>query len=729
MKAVSLFLALACALCTQPTNSHALSAKLHVDKLMGTTIPFLKDNNEKAALGWGASYQMMAYVELFGAFGEAQYAERAVKLIDAVQAQRDDIRKVKDYRGKSAACWQNKHYQPNQEPYCYVVHSGMLTYPMARFIEHLARYPKMASSKAYDGKLYSAKAQTYLKQIKDTIAAHEDQWRSKGSSQGYYIFRNASFMKFGGDPMPLNQQNTLGRTLTTLARITKDARYTDKARRLCTYFKVFLKKQGRGYVWNYWPTTYKAPGEDISHAAINAAFAVECYRSQYRFTKSDIKSIAYTLFDLVYKDATSWTKFVGGGTVDATYAKQIGRWLSLAEAWPVIYGPIRTFYERTYASLKTAKTSTLYAFALLAVYEPPHIHHGYYHVDWSDKGSYKQATAYGANLLGKPHDPKTPALLKLTYASYDTTQHQQYDGKAYHTIQKLANTNGTKRTEWFVFDPALWHAYTKGNALFQFKDSKFASGKGIKVWEPTPLTPPTITSIPSKAGTIGNAYAYDNDKQASAKGSGPMRWFAVSPSGLQINPTTGKVTWTPTKSGSYKAEIGVQSDVGEVRQVWTILVPPPVVPEPPIEPQAEPTPEPQIEPTPEPTTEPSSEKRPEPTQEPVADAGQEPILTEPTSTPDTHTEPTTGTEPPATPDQAGRPDATTTNETNHKPDDNPSTTPDTTQSHPDTLSPSGCGCQQQPGPTGWLLAFLVCIIALTNTTRQRKPACCETKRS
>jgi mannose/cellobiose epimerase-like protein (N-acyl-D-glucosamine 2-epimerase family) len=63
-------------------------------------------------------------------------------------------------------------------------------------------------------------------------------------------------MKFGGAPMPLNQQNTLGRTLTALARIPKDARYTDKARRLCTYFKVFLKKQGRGYVWNYWPTAY-----------------------------------------------------------------------------------------------------------------------------------------------------------------------------------------------------------------------------------------------------------------------------------------------------------------------------------------------------------------------------------------------------------------------------------------------------------------------------------------
>jgi len=465
-------------------------------QLVSSKDPYIGKNNEKAALAWGASYQLLSYVVMFETTGQVRYLDRAVRAIDAILSQRDDRRKVKDYRGISTACWRNLHYQPKQEPYCYVVHSGMLTYPMARLCEALQRYSTFANQKAYDGKLYKQKSADYIARIRETIKAHADQWRTKGSSQGYYIFRNVKFMRFAGKAMPLNQQNALGRTLAVLARVTKNANTRSQAAKLCTYFKAYLKKQGNAYVWNYWPTTYRSPGEDISHAAINASFAVECAKTKAAFSQADLVAIAHTLFDLVYREARHWAGFVAGGAHHAKYAPQIGRWLQLAEAWPVIYGPIRTFYALHYGKITSASSTILLAHAYLAAYEPTHIHHDFYKVDWLDRTDHKQATAYGANLIAKPLDPKKPALIRLRYASYGALTLQQWDGKKYHDIQKFPNTAGKIREEWFVYDPKIWHAYYRGHALFQFKDARFVKGKGVKVWKQKPIQHPESNPEP-----------------------------------------------------------------------------------------------------------------------------------------------------------------------------------------------------------------------------------------
>ena len=60
---------------------------------------------------------------------------------------------------------------------------------MARMIESLSRYQHVGLLKAYDGKTYQQKANHYLQRVEETLSAHTDQWRDKGSTRGYYIFR------------------------------------------------------------------------------------------------------------------------------------------------------------------------------------------------------------------------------------------------------------------------------------------------------------------------------------------------------------------------------------------------------------------------------------------------------------------------------------------------------------------------------------------------------------
>jgi hypothetical protein len=66
---------------------------------------FAGRNNETGTLGWGGSYTMQAYLLMYMAHREAIYLDKLVTHIDAVLAQRDSVRGVSDYRGRSLPAW------------------------------------------------------------------------------------------------------------------------------------------------------------------------------------------------------------------------------------------------------------------------------------------------------------------------------------------------------------------------------------------------------------------------------------------------------------------------------------------------------------------------------------------------------------------------------------------------------------------------------------------------
>ena len=526
-------------------------------------------NNEEATLAWGESYVMMSLAAMFRGTNDPRYLDRLAFHADGVLAQRDDARGVADYRGVSGACWQNRHYQPDRQPYCYVVHSGMIGYPIAE-LARLVRASGMEDEVAYDGVTFGAKADAYVAALAETIAFHDDQWRAAG----YYVFRpDASFLDYPGRDLPLNQSNAMGRLLLAMADLTGDASYIDKATRLAERFRAQITASGGAYLWNYWGGVYASPGEDVSHAAINVDFAVMAAAQGVVFTEADLAGFATTFLANVYRTDRSFSDHVGGGSADgSSFRPQVGRWLRLTPVRTGIYTAVRDLYELDYPPGSITSGSLLLAWAYLAELEPVHCEHFFYYVDWLDPdpavvGDWRQATAYGANVLTTPPDFTQGCMIPLEVDAARRTRVQQWDGEAYHTVCEWEPTGG-ESSRFVPFDTRWPFIYWDGGVLFQLAD-EFVAGAGIRVRESPGLTPPSITSTPPAEAALGEPFSY----AATGTGDSPFWWsLREFPTGARIDAATGVLTYVPVEPATFHFLVRLENDAGRDDQAFDLFV-------------------------------------------------------------------------------------------------------------------------------------------------------------
>ena len=271
-------------------------------------------------LAWNESYRLMAFVAMFEGTGNTNYLLSALNRIDEVLKIRDDRRKIKDeIRGRILPAWSSTKYTKGK-PYVWIVHAGMITYPIAR-CAYLIRCDPVLQ------KQYGAKADRYVLSLKETIQAFDYAWREdlhkqEGWYHGDYLNRD----------IPLNQQNALARTLVTLWLATGEEEYKSKAVKLGNYFKNRLRKEEDRYVWSYW--SKGGAGEDISHAAINVDFAFTCFRAGIVFTRDDMFRFAKTL-KVCHKNDRGFSRNVdGSGSLELSF--QMGRWGHLGAIDPEI---------------------------------------------------------------------------------------------------------------------------------------------------------------------------------------------------------------------------------------------------------------------------------------------------------------------------------------------------------------------------------------------------------
>jgi len=554
------------------TRAEAVTARWAYETAYGDGMWYRGRHNETATLAWGESYVMMSLASMYRATGDRSYLDRLAEHADAALAQRDDARGVTDYRGVSTACWRNTSYQ--DEPYCYAVHSGMIAYPIADLVRLIRARPELADFTTYDGTTYAAKASALLGAVEQVAAAHEDQFVNAGAG-GNYIFRtDASFLAFAGDPMPLNQQNAMGRLLIVLWQLTGEADYLDKAERLATRLESALTTGANGeYLWNYWGTPYSAPGEDISHAAINLGFAAQAAAAGIVFDDADLEAFAATFLTHVYIDDATLSNSVGGGGVNgSSYKPQAGRWLMLAPTRPTIYQVVRNYYDADIDPAGVGSGSVLLGWAYLAEHEPPLCEHFFYSVDWSDEGDHQQATAYGANILTAPPDPNAACMVPLRIASNRTVTVAQWDGAQYHANAVWRSTGGAFRDRLLAYEPRWHHVYSEGADLYEFEDA-FAAGDGVRVAKALDRQGPTITSTPATTGQLGVAYRYDSDGLPEATGDSPVWWSITDgPAGARADPATGAIEWTPATAGSHAFILRVDNDVSSAAQSFTVQI-------------------------------------------------------------------------------------------------------------------------------------------------------------
>jgi hypothetical protein len=506
-------------------------------------------DNASGTLAWGESYIMMSYAAMYRATGEASYLVTLVDHALHVLESRDSVKGLKDFAGKSRPCWQSSKYSADGKGYCWVVHSGMITYPMADLVLLVNGDPKLKAVPIPTGKLagktLGQAAAQIATEVEKVVATHDFQYKSgPAAGEGHYRgdpAATATAPTIAGKALPLNQMNAMGRTLVALWKATGKAVYQQKAKALAAYLHNRMALSGQGYVWTYWGTTWsQGKGEDISHAAINVDFAALCQQHGLVFTTTDLRRLGRTLFDKVHRSTDAVADLVDGSGSTGNYKWSVGRWLNLtpheARVWPVAANILR-------GTTSTSSGSVLLGLANVARWAPPLREYTFYHVDWKDLGTHRRATAYGANILILPTKPTERYALKLGYRAGKLTWVDQWDGKAYNHDLRLAPATGSAFTWVYVpYDPKIYHAYSGAKALYQFTDS-FVSGQGIEVKEVAPVTAPTIPALTAPPATVGTNY------QLTAKGSGdaPLLWsISGGPAGLRIGLKTGLITWTPT---------------------------------------------------------------------------------------------------------------------------------------------------------------------------------------
>jgi hypothetical protein len=519
---------------------------------------YLGYDNESAGLAWGESYVLMALVTMFEATDDPIYLDRLDIHLEATHAARDDQRGVSDYRGISGACWRDWYYQ--DEPYCYVGHSGMIAYGFAAY-GAAVRESRLADHHAPDGETYGEKADRYIGYAEEVVAYHDDQWRNAG----YYVFRpDADFLGYPGVDNPYNLSHSMGRVLVALWRATGDASHLDKIEKLAAAFRAGLTTSSSGaYLWNYWGGAYDGLGEDISHASHTIWFAADCARIGVEFDDDDMFAFGETFVSHLYISDTVFAAYVGGSGVDA-YPQFAGLFTELAPWRPTVWTASMDLYKQLAPAETLTSAWMLYAQAMLAKYAPPHCEHFFSDWTWDVQGNWRSATDYGANILTIPPDWSAGCAIPIEVALDQYVEVAQWDGALMHDVARW-NATGASTKRFVAYEPAWPLEYWKGGVLFEFQDFSY-NGYGIHVREPTPLMAPEITSTPLTDCTPGEVWSYTPE----ATGDDPFWWsLTEGPIDVRTDAATGEISWTPNDcTASFTLQ--VQNDVGLDVQTWKL---------------------------------------------------------------------------------------------------------------------------------------------------------------
>lgn len=320
-----------------PTIDRANAATLTVKNLIETFDAmnwklahgegYSRKTNDAGTLAWAQNYLMEAYLDMYESTGDDKYLKSFVRQGDRVIAHTDRALGVRDYKERSLVGWSATRYSHSGKRVVWLVHSGMITYPLARFAFIVNRNKLTA---------YRAQADSYVSVAKASLGVFDKNWVPDAvTGGGYYQFDHDEPHDTRGPdrsmPLPLNQQLAAGRTMIMLYQITGDLFYRQRAEALAKHFRANLKGSGP-YVWTYWhgKGLNRSKGiEDISHGAIDIDFAVQAYRSGMVFETVDMARFRDTYERNISRNGTFAGKVDGTG--GAQHREAIGRWLELSE--------------------------------------------------------------------------------------------------------------------------------------------------------------------------------------------------------------------------------------------------------------------------------------------------------------------------------------------------------------------------------------------------------------
>jgi len=186
----------------------------------------------------------------------------------------------------------------------FVVHDGMVTYPMAQFCELVLADASLPPK-------YGDAARKYLAWFEQHVYRKwAKYWMQVDAETGAYTFTSSQTERYPNYLLPHNQFLALARAYLVLQAVdtVKPALrddYRAKAVAMLTYFQQNLHGalDGRAYVWNYWDPPagqdLRRHVEDYSHATIDVGSVIEAAQRGLVFTEDDVVKLARTYTDVM----------------------------------------------------------------------------------------------------------------------------------------------------------------------------------------------------------------------------------------------------------------------------------------------------------------------------------------------------------------------------------------------------------------------------------------------
>lgn len=331
--------------------------------------------NEDGTLAWTQSYLLEAYLDMYEATGNIKYIQKFVSQEDEVLSNNDKERGIQDYKGRVRTGWSATKYSKNKERMIHIAHSGMILYPIVKFIVMVKSQKKL--------KKYINIANKYIILAEKSVSEFEGQWRfNPETKEGSYWFEGDEPLNTDlKAPMPFNGPLAMGRVLIMLYLATNKGVYIDKAKALAWHFKNNLVETKEGYyIWGYRPNLKKYPQvEDISHGAIDVDFAILAYKNGIVFNKSDIEKFEKSLLNANKKAKNyAFSKFVDGNDdlKNKEYSNApgdiskvaVGRWLELSAYNCDIYKVVFDYLAQTIKESKKEHPAVMLGIAKLVKY-------------------------------------------------------------------------------------------------------------------------------------------------------------------------------------------------------------------------------------------------------------------------------------------------------------------------------------------------------------------------
>lgn len=293
-----------------------------------------RHTNDNGSVAWNTSYVLNSYVDMFEATSNLKYLDKFVALADPIVAGTDEKRGLRDYKGRTQVGWGSVAYSGKKQRVVWLAHTGMITYPLARFALLVHETAALAN--------YSTKARSYGSESEAALKEFDSQWRyDPATGEGFYTFEKdqPDYESVAGAeiPLPFNMELAAGCTFIVAWKLTGNEVYRQKAAAMATLFKNHLVKDATGaYQWTYWfgPGLSRSKSrEDLSHGAIDIAFAVLAEQNGIVFAQADLAPFVTLFFEqLKQLDARSSPL----NTANATSAEvqdrdSIAMWIALSE--------------------------------------------------------------------------------------------------------------------------------------------------------------------------------------------------------------------------------------------------------------------------------------------------------------------------------------------------------------------------------------------------------------